>query len=271
MNKGIYIATSGAIAQEKLFDIVANNLANKNTVGFKKDDLIFSSMLPLTARNYEPSFFEDNTQEWPYVANGQQIRFADFGLNFTDFSPGRLIATESPLDIAMLGDGYFTIATPHGPRYTRSGNFTIDALGRIVNQEGLPVIGMQGEINVGVPSLASMDTRNLIINPEGRIFAESEEQDTFIELAQLYIVTFANPNQLVKEAGTFFRYEGDPMDIQFSNAQVAQGYLEESNVDMFGSMIKMIETIRGYEAYQKAIQTFDDINSYAIERLGRLG
>jgi len=97
-----------------------------------------------------------------------------------------------------------------------------------------------------------MDLRNLIISPEGRVFAESEEQDAFIELDQINLVRFDDPQRLVKEPGTYFRYEGAPEAIRPAmEAQVGQGYLESSNVDVFQTMVTMIDLLRGYEAYQK--------------------
>jgi flagellar basal-body rod protein FlgG len=164
------------------------------------------------------------------------------------------------------------VATPHGPRYTKSGNFTIDTQGRIVTQEGFPVLGIQGEINLGTPSLGSMDLRNLIISPEGRVFAESEEQDAYIELDQINLVRFDDPQRLVKEPGTYFRYEGAPEAIRPAmETQVGQGYLESSNVDVLRTMVTMIDLLRGYEAYQKAVQAFDGIDGTAIEKVARVG
>jgi flagellar basal-body rod protein FlgG len=272
VNKGLYIAASAAVASERKFDIVANNLSNKETVGYKRDDLAFNSLLPLTAKRYMPSFTKESTGAWPYPYNESQVRYVDLGRPFTDYEAGKLIPTDNPLDLALLGDGFFTVATPNGPRYTKSGNFTIDTQGRIVTQEGFPVLGVQGEINVETPSLGSMDLRNLIISPEGRVYAESEEQDAFIELDQINLVRFDDPQRLVKEPGTYFRYEGAPEGIRPAmDTQVGQGYLESSNVDVFQTMVTMIDLLRGYEAYQKAVQAFDSIDGTAIERVARVG
>lgn len=272
MNKGLYIAASAAVASERKFDIVANNLSNKETAGYKRDDLSFTSLLPLTAKRYMPAFSKESTSAWPYPYNESEVRYVDLGRPFTDYETGKLIPTDNPLDLALLGDGFFSVATPNGPRFTKSGNFTIDTQGRIVTQEGFPVLGVQGEINVGTPSLGSMDLRNLIISPEGRVFAESEEQDAFIELDQLNLVRFDDTQRLAKEPGTYFRHEGAPEAMRPAmEAQVYQGYIESSNVDVFQTMITMIDLLRGYEAYQKAIQAFDSIDGTAIERVARVG
>ena len=272
MNKGVYITASAAVASERKFDILANNLSNKETTGYKRDDLAFTSLLPLTQKRYMPSFNKESTGAWPYSQNESQVRYVDLGRPFTSYEEGKMIPTDNPLDLAFFGDGFFSVATPNGPRYTRSGNFTIDTQGRIVTQEGYPVLGIQGEINVGTPSFGSMDLRNLIISPEGRVFAESEEQDAYIELDQFNIVQFDDPQRLVKEPGTYFRYEGDPQTIRPAmEAQVGQGYLEGSNVDVFQTMVTMIDLLRGYEAYQKAVQAFDSIDGTAIDRVARVG
>lgn len=272
MNKGAYIAASGAVATERKFDILANNLANKESAGYKRDDLTFASLLPLSAKRYTPAFGPETTGGWPYPYHDSQVRYADLGKPYVDYEMGKLIPTDNPLDIALLGDGFLSVATPQGPRYTRSGNLTIDVTGRIITQEGFPVLGLQGEINVRVPSLGSMDLRNLIISPEGRVFAESEEQDSFIELDQLNLVRFDEPQRLVKEPGMYFKYEGTPETMRPAvETEVAQGYLESSNVDVFQTMVTMIDLLRGYEAYQKAIQTFDGVDGTAIEKVARVG
>lgn len=272
MNKGAYIAASGAIASERKFDILANNLSNRESIGYKRADLTFSSLLPLTAKRYASAFGPETTGGWPYPYHDNQVRYADLGRPFVDYETGRLTPTDNPLDLALLGDGFLSVATPQGPRYTRSGNLTVDVAGRIVTQEGFPVLGLQGEINVGLPSLGSMDLRNLIISPEGRVYIESEEQDSFIELDQLNLVRFGDPQRLVKEAGMYFRYEGTPETVAPAiTTEVAQGYLEGSNVDVFQTMVSMIDLLRGYEAYQKAIQTFDSVDGTAIERVARVG
>jgi flagellar basal-body rod protein FlgG len=272
MNKGAYVSASGAVATERKFDILANNLANKESVGYKRDDLTFTSLLPLTAKRYTSAFAPETTGGWPYPYHDNQVRYADLGRPFVDYKTGSSIPTGNPLDLALLGNGFLSVATPQGPRYTRSGNLTVDVTGRIVTQEGFPVLGLQGEINVGLPSLGSMDLRNLIISPEGRVYIESEEQDAFIELDQLSLVRFDDPQRLVKELGMYFRYEGAPETVHPAiETEVAQGYLESSNVDVFQSMVTMIELLRGYEAYQKAIQTLDSVDGTAIEKVARVG
>jgi len=106
VNKGLYIAASAAVASERKFDIVANNLSNKETVGYKRDDLAFNSLLPLTAKRYMPSFTKESTGAWPYPYNESQVRYVDLGRPFTDYETGKLIPTDNPLDLALLGDGF---------------------------------------------------------------------------------------------------------------------------------------------------------------------
>jgi len=225
LDVGIYQAIRGSLVQGRRFDIITNNLANVGTTGFKKDTLIFDQTL----------------QE--YVK--------------TDLSQGSLRLTGNPLDIAVEGDGFFEIETPRGIRYTRSGNFCLNADGVLVTKNGAPVLGKNGSILIG--------KGDITIDTQGQIKVDEKVVDT------LSVVRFVRPERLRKEGLSYCVYNGDQNEIvKPEKVLVKQGCLEESNVMVVEEMTKMIETLRTYESYQKIIQTFDETSNKAINDVGRV-
>ena len=225
LDEGIYEAVRGGVIQARRFDIIANNLANVGTTGFKKDTLTFDLVL----------------QE--YVK--------------TDLSQGNLRVTGNPLDIALEGDGFFKIETPHGVRYTRNGNFCLNADGVLVTQNGDPVLGESGTIRI--------EDGGIAIDTGGRIMVDETVVDT------LSVAEFAQPEKLQKEGLSYSVYEGDENGIMNpEEIRVRQGYIEESNVTVVEEMSEMIETLRVYESYQKVIQTLDEATYKAINEVARV-
>ncbi len=225
MDVGIYQAIRGSLIQGRRFDIITNNLANVGTTGFKKDVLTFDQAL----------------QEY--------VR--------TDLRQGNVRLTGNSLDIALEGDGFFKIKTPHGIRYTRNGNFCLNANGLLVTQNGDPVLGENGPIVIEGDDIA--------IDTHGRITADETVVDT------LSVAKFARPERLQKEGLSYCIYNGDEKEIvRPENVLVRQGYLEESNVMVVEEMSRMIETLRTYESYQKVIQIFDETSHKAINEVGRV-
>ena len=225
MDVGIYQAIRGSLIQGRRFDIITNNLANVGTTGFKKDVLTFDQAL----------------QEY--------VR--------TDLRQGNVRLTGNSLDIALEGDGFFKIKTPHGIRYTRNGNFCLNANGLLVTQHGDPVLGENGPLVI--------EGADIAIDTHGRITADETVVDT------LSVARFVRPERLQKEGLSYCIYNGDEKEIvRPEDVLVRQGYLEESNVMVVDEMSRMIETLRTYESYQKVIQIFDETSHKAINEVGRL-
>ncbi|MBW1716978.1 MAG: flagellar hook-basal body protein [Deltaproteobacteria bacterium] len=225
MDAGIYQAIRGSLIQGRRFDIITNNLANVGTTGFKKDVLTFDQAL----QEYER----------------------------TDLRQGNVRLTGNSLDIALEGDGFFKIKTPDGIRYTRNGNFCLNANGLLVTQNGDPVLGENGPIVIEGDDIA--------IDTHGRITADETVVDT------LSVAKFAQPERLQKEGLWYCIYNGDEKEIvRPEDVLVKQGYLEESNVMVVEEMSRMIETLRTYESYQKVIQIFDETSHKAINEVGRV-
>ncbi len=248
MYGAIYTAASGALAQEKRLTVLANNISNINTAGFKKDISVFK-VLDANGDTTVNPIAEGNS---PVEANAPlylQYRTA------TDFSPGPVKKTDNPFDLAQEGNGFFCVQTPEGMRYTRNGHFTLDPQGLLVTRDGYTVIGDGGEI--------SIDGQNFAVDIQGNISVDGAQVD------KLRVVEFADPLVLKKVGDTLFATT-DPDAIPDSPEliKVRQGYLELSNVDPVRMMTEMIEVLRGYESYQKAIRALDDASAKSINEVG---
>ena len=175
----------------------------------------------------------------------------------TDFSPGPLKKTDNPFDLAQEGNGFFCVQTPEGIRYTRSGHFTLDSQGLLVTQEGYTVIGDGGEI--------SIDGQSFTVDIHGNIYVDGAQVD------KLRVVEFADPLVLEKVGDTLFAAtDPDAIPENPEMIHVRQGFLELSNVDPVRMMTEMIEVLRGYESYQKAIRALDDASAKSINEVGQV-
>ena len=175
----------------------------------------------------------------------------------TDHSQGSLNITGNDLDLALTDQGFFKIQTDQGIQYTRDGNFTVNQNGTLVTQNGDPVLGNNAPVVIQGTSV--------FINRTGEILVDGEA------IGNLDVVTFADLTRLQKTDKSLFRYEGDAAtDEQIPpTISVRQGALEKPNISTAIEMVEMIQTHRMYEAYQKMIMTFDEIDSKAITELGR--
>jgi len=199
--------------------ILANNLANVNTPGYKADQVSFSEVL-------------DEATGLPTVSATQ----------YTEMTGGSREQTGNPLDVAVDGDGFFVVNTPDGRRFTRDGSFRLGADGTLGTADGNPVLGSSG------PIVLDPEVSGIRIDPNGKVWADGEEVDT------LQVVAFPAGAPPAKVGGNLFDGTGD---TPVENPRVSQGALERSNVSSILEMSRMIEIARGYEAYQKLVQSLD--------------
>ena len=259
MSEAMYTATSGAIAYQMRLEILANNLANINTIGFKEDRTIFRSYLPDPADPTGQDIQETHVHTAsevvpPYLLSNTLVVFEGTEI---DFSSGHLKHTGNPLNLALEGNGFFSIETPEGVQYTRNGNFALNGEGLLVTQEGLPVLGEGGEIKV--------DGEDFLVDKEGNVSVDGKQVDT------LRIVDFAEPRSLEKVGNSLFAsVNRTPSEITAEGFTVNQGFLELSNVEPIRVMTEMLEVLRGYESYQKVIQSVDEVTSKAIDEVGQV-
>lgn len=243
MNRGIYVALSGTLAQEKRLNVLTNNLANVNTPGFKKDKAVFKIALPPV----------DN-QMLPSPANFKDKAFVETGAVATDFSTATHSQTGNPLDIAIDGDGFFEVMTPQGARYTRDGSFRRDEGGDLVTAEGYKVMGDSGPVKI--------EGIEVKVDRDGNVLVDGSP------VGKLRVVDFPKPYSLKKEMENLYAAPASVNAVP-SNAEIRQGYTESANVSVIREMTSMIDVMRSYESYIKAMQSMDEMTGKVINEVGR--
>ncbi|MBI3815810.1 MAG: flagellar basal-body rod protein FlgF [Nitrospinae bacterium] len=267
MDKGIYTALSGSIVQERRMDIISNNLANVNSAGYKGDIPVFESYLNQQKGVNIPATVIPGVTPNEYVVNSN---------HYIDFSQGPLHGTANELDLALNGDGFFAVDTPDGIRYTRNGNFKIDAEGLLTTQDGYPVLGGEGgggeHIYINVLSLTQQG--EVSVSADGTISViDRFSGDVPVRMTggyKLKIVDFEKPYALRKAGnGLYAPMNKGIAELEAKNTEVKQGFIERSNINTIKEMTSMIEVVRGYESYQKAIQSFSDSTSKLVDEVGK--
>ncbi|MBI5408341.1 MAG: flagellar hook basal-body protein [Nitrospirae bacterium] len=235
MYKGIYLALSGAILKQKYMDVFAQNVANANTPGYKKERMSFKDYL-IPADNKPP-----------LAADGRAM--TETAKVVTDFSNGGSLRTGNPLDLAINGEGFFAL---EDNKYTRNGNFKIDEEGYLAAQDGTKVLGSGGAISV--------QGKTVDVSASGEVFVDN------ISVGELKLVDFADKGILRKLSGGMFATDEPGQEVK---ASIGQGYLEASNVEAVKEMVQMITSLREFEAYQKMIHAFDDAAAKTTNEMGK--
>lgn len=247
MSGSMYMATSGAEAQRIRLQVLSNNLANINTAGYKEDRTVFrlpESVPPDAAGG-------DDQLQASYLMSSGVIPLT----SHTDFSRGPFQQTGNPFDLALEGDGFFSIQTDQGVRYTRNGAFTISPEGFLATADGRAVLGEGGEI--------AIDGTDVRMDGAGNVIVDGLPMD------KLRIVTIAETGALRKIGDSLFELDetkGTEEVLDYGGVQ--QGFLEGSNVNAVKVMTELIEVQRGYESYQKMIQTMGEMASRVISGVG---
>jgi flagellar basal-body rod protein FlgG len=254
MNPGLRASASGMRAQQTRIDTIANNLANVNTTGFKRSRANFEDMLYETLQGSQLVRYE-GTETLAPIQIGRGVRLADIQRVHTQ---GAFERTDNPFDLAIEGDGFFTLQLPNGNlAYTRDGTFTRAAdTGMLVTHAGYM---LQPEISV--PPEATQVT----ISPTGVVSAILGNSGEQVELGQLEVARFSNPSGLLSLGGNNYAatpasgdaMTGIPMEDGFG--QIVQGVLEASNVEIVQEMVDMITAQRAYEVNSKAIKTAEEM------------
>jgi flagellar basal-body rod protein FlgF len=244
VNNGIYTAYSGMKAQMDALDIASNNLSNVNSTGFKSDRTFY------TLLNKELNESQNNSM-------GATINQSVQADSAVDFSDGLMSSTGRELDVAIDGDGFLTVKTPNGVRYTRNGSMHLGPGSILSNTEGCPIIGISGDpITLGSGIIR--------INEQGDVSLNGSVVD------RLKVVTVEDRTKLEKEGNSLFAYRSDKEPKVLENASVRSGILEKSNVSAISSMVEMVNIMRQFEAIQKCVNLeMNEMNSKAIEKLGR--
>lgn len=260
MQDAMFSGLFGALTTEHRMNFIANNLANVNTNGYKKDTVAFKDTMASFAHDEirEPLM---NCRSKPLFPEPKNLARPRIAVSQTDFSQGSMHFTGDPLDLAITGDAFFKVTTPTGDFYSRNGHFLRTADGTVVTPQGWPVQGAGG--NIVIPA----GTRAVQISEDGQVLADGEI------INNLNLVTVDNLTNLEKMGRNLYRARPNvnvvEQDALAGGARVAQGFIETSNVEVVSEMVNMIETNRQFEAYQKVIQSSDAVDREAISKVGR--
>ncbi len=253
MIRGIYTSASGLMAQQMKQETIANNVANINTTGYKRDQSLLTTfphmLLTTVSRHFGPA---------AHRGVGSMNLGSLVEENAVVFTQGQVYETENPLDIALEGEGFFAVMTPDGIRYTRSGHFLRDSEGSLVTPQGYRVLGAAGPV--------TLPGENISVDQYGSITHNGQ----FID--RLALVEFENPETLRKQGGSFFEaVQQTQVDNNLGlNSRVHQGFLEGSNIDMVEEITQAITAFRIYEANQKALQAQDELLGKCVNEVGTL-
>lgn len=244
MIKGIFSSASGMQPHSVKLEIIANNLANIDTTGFKKDNV----------------FLQVLTQEQILLRKGAgygELAALD-AREYTDFAQGSFRTTGNPLDVALLGDGFFSIDTPAGIRYTRNGNFTLSDDGTVQTQDGFPVLGNGAPIRID--NWSKISSGDISISSHGEMMVDK------VIVGQISVVDFSKPYMFEKEGNSFFSPKDGAVPVPADSVTVLkQGMLEESNIDAIEEMVTMIDLNRSYETDQRMTTIQDATLDKAME------
>lgn len=235
------IGLSRQIALQRQMDVVANNMANINTTGFKSENILFEEYVMPVARD----------QDFPRL--DQPLSYVQDWATTHDLSGGAMVQTGSELDVGLNGQGFFAIQTPSGDRWTKSGSFELSANGTLVDLNGNPVLGEGGPIQFGP------EESGILIAADGSVSSSAGAK------GRLRLVEFANPQELAREGSNLFS-GGAP--VAATSTRVMQGFIEKSNVSGVSEMVEMIRVQRAYESAASLAQKQDELRRSAIQRLG---
>ncbi|NBX77349.1 MAG: flagellar basal-body rod protein FlgF [Proteobacteria bacterium] len=284
MDKGIYTALSGGLAKSREVELIANNLANATTPGFKRDTGTFNEYLTELRRNDSVDGIQREIQSLsdPNARPTGDKSFVELDGVYTDFRQGTLQKSGRALDVAIEGSGFFEVLTPAGIRYSRQGNFSIDAEGRLVTTSGFPVLSKatQGQAAVsqlevrGAPPVTGQipdrqpDAQSRVIQlGQGpiRITEDGRILQNGAEVATLSVEEFQESQWLEKMGNSYYR-NTHPGNLKngVTTSKLHQGFIEGSNVNPVTEMTRLIEATRAYESHMQAVKTYQDIDSRSV-------
>jgi flagellar basal-body rod protein FlgF len=236
MENSLTIALARQSVLERQMDVIATNLANVTTAGFKSENMIFTEIV-------------EKTGEGEFLSIVHDVSFV------RDLAEGPFVDTRNPLDLAIHGDGYFVIQTPDGTRYTRHGVFQLNDIGAIVTTEGHQVLN-----NADAPITVPPDASNIVITRDGTVSADAQE------IGQLKLARFEDQRALTKVGSGLYDAE-EQTPLTDLDSEILEGMVENSNVNGVVEMTRMIDTVRAYQAAAKLADTEHQRILDAIEAL----
>lgn len=257
MVKGFYNLTSGMLTQRRTLDVISTNMSNVSTIGYKADTLLSSTFdeALMSRTGNEDKAHPEGLGDTSMARIPRQT--------VTNFDIGNLRPSNSPLDFAILTDGFFQVQDDNGQvRYTRNGSFNIDERGYICTQDGDLVLGENGPIQVYYPdSETQFNAEKVQVDLAGNV---ADSEGNFVD--KFAIVTFVDTAQLVKQDG-YFTGGGQPLGVE---ATIQQRYLEASNVEPVKEMVRMIESERHLQSMAQVLKMYDQMIAKAATDIGRI-
>ncbi|MBQ6786508.1 MAG: flagellar basal-body rod protein FlgF [Lachnospiraceae bacterium] len=259
MLRGLYTAYTGMLNEQYRMDIMSNNLANADTVGFKKEGSTSQAYSEVMAVKIKDTTEDPNTPK----RLGNMSLGVKIGETYTDFSQGSLRDTGNTFDLALSGDGFFNIeftnkAGETSTKYTRAGNFTLTKDGYLTTKDGDYVLGENGRIQL------STTAGNTVIAEDGSIYQDDEL------VTKLKITEFEDTNYLTHYGESMWDAKEGAVANDATDFRIHQGYVEMSNISVVTEMVNMISIQRQYEANQKLITTYDESLDKSVNQIGRV-
>ena len=244
MENALRIALSRQMALQTQMDVIANNLANINTAGFKADTVHMEEfMIPVAEMT-------------DYTTSDKNLSYThDRGL-VKNMSTGPIRQSGNELDVAISGEGWFIVQSPDGERYTRNGEFKINQEGTLVNNQGLPILSEAGELNFGP------NEKNIVIARDGTISSSDGIK------GKLRLVRFDNEQVMKKEGFNLFSSPNPALPLEAPN--LMQGMVEQSNVKPVLELTKMIETVRAYTNQARMMEKMEEMKTQAVNQLSEV-
>ena len=250
MENTLLVGLSRQMVLERQMDVVANNVANVNTNGYKADKSLFHEFLM-------PGAHEDNFA----AGRDRRLSYVTDRATFHDFSQGSAEQTKNPLDVAIDGRGFLVVQTPAGERYTRDGGLQINNQGQLVTASGNPVLGTSG------PIVFQPTDKQISIASDGNVTVLEGVNRVDSVRGKLRLVSFAQAQKLLKEGSNLYSAGQGAAAAPDIGSKVRQGFLEKSNVNSVAEMSRMIEVTRAYTQISAMLQQQGDLRKSALEKL----
>jgi flagellar basal-body rod protein FlgF len=252
MENALLVGLSRQMALSHDLDIVANNIANIDTTGYKADNALFSQYLM------------SKTSDGDFTGGDRRVDFVTDRASWIDFSAGSLQRTGNPLDVAIQGNGYLVVQTPRGVRYTRNGALVTNAAGQLVTDEGYPVLGENGPI-----TFQNAD-HNINISPSGIITVREGTSAIESPRGRLQLVAFNPQSRLQKDGDSMFvAPPGVNPSAPASSTTVVQGAIEKSNVNAVAEISRMIQITQSYTDIATVLEQQSDQRKNALTTLSQ--
>ena len=275
----LWVPLSGAIAQQKQVETIANNVANVNTPGFKRDQVVFKEYLAALEKGGDQQGVDLPQKEWKpedfYRSYNSEDSFVKVDGSYTNHEQGQLAQTGNYFDNALSGPGFYEVLTPNGVRFSRAGAFSISNEGKLVTNEGFlvlskdapPIAGADGKMNFSAsPESRAINVGNskFSISLDGEVFSGNNK------VADIALTEFNDIHALKKEGNSLF-INPDQQNVKVGDGKTSihQGFVEQSNVNAVTEMSNLINANRNFESIQRVIKTYDTMSAKAVNEISK--